>query len=114
MFWRNLWARMQSLGFVVFLVIVGAGAVLVFVPLWHKRLAMQREIRQLDTDLANQENTEKELKGEIEALKSDPSYVERTARSKLNLAKPGETIFRFESNAVPVAATPPAPSRPSR
>ena len=32
-------------------------------------------------------------------LKTDPSYIERTARSKLNLARPNETIFRFESPA---------------
>jgi len=101
MFWQNLWARMQSLGFVVFLAIVGAGAVLVFVPLWHKRLAMQREIRQLDTEQARQDEREKSQKTEIEALKSDPSYVERTAREKLNLAKPGETIVVFTNPATP-------------
>ena len=33
---------------------------------------------------------------EIEALKTDPAYVERTARNKLNLVRPNEVIFRFE------------------
>jgi cell division protein FtsB len=114
MFWQNLWARMQSLGFVVFLAIVGAGAVLVFMPLLHQRLSLQRQIRQLDTEQAKKDEEEKQRKAEIEALKSDPTYVERTARSKLNLAKPNETIFRFESNAVPAAVATQATGRGSR
>lgn len=105
MFWRNLWARMQSLGFIVFLVIVGAGAVLVFVPDWHRQRTMQSDIRRLDSELGRQEEIEKRQKAEIEALKTDASYVERTAREKLNLAKPGETIVVF-TNPATTPATP--------
>jgi cell division protein FtsB len=114
MFWRNLWARLQSLGFVVFLVIVGVGAALLFVPLWHKRHRMQAEIRRLDAETAHQEALEKQQKAEIEALKTDPSYLERTARGKLNLARPNETIFRFDagtgtSSTVSTTAVPRTP-----
>ena len=82
----------------MFLAIVGLGAVLLFVPLWHKRVSMQNEIRRLETEIARLEALEKQQKAEMEALKTDPTYVERMARAKLNLAKPNETIFRFESN----------------
>ena len=115
MFWRNLWARLQSLGFVMFLVIVGVGAALLFVPLWHRRHSMQAEIRRLDAELARQESLEKQQKAEIDALKTDPAYLERTARGKLNLAKPNETIFRFDAGAgtspVAVATTNTRPPR---
>jgi len=47
---------------------------------------------------------EKQQRSEIEALKTDVAYVERTARGKLNLARPNETIFRFEP--APVVAKP--------
>ena len=101
----GLWVRLQSLGFFVFVVIVGLGIVLLFVPLLHQRHAMQQEIARLDRELQQQDTLERKQKTEIEALKSDSSYVERTARNKLNLARANEVIFRFEP---PPAATAPA------
>jgi cell division protein FtsB len=94
--WRAFWLRIESLGFWAFLAIVGTAAALLFVPLWHKRHATQREIQRLDEELARQETLEKQQRGEIEALKTDSTFVESTARNKLNLARPNETIFRFE------------------
>ena len=32
----------------------------------------------------------------IDALRNDPETVERYAREKLGLARPGETVIRFE------------------
>ena len=100
MAWRDLLDRLQSLGFAVFILVVVAGGVLLFVPVWHRRHTMNNDIRCLDSEIARREALEKQQKAEIEALKTDPSYVERTARDKLNLVKPNETMFRFESNNV--------------
>jgi cell division protein FtsB len=108
--WRELWVRIQSLGFLMFAGIVGAAAVLLFVPILHRRHVMQQEIRRLDDEIAQQEAVEKQQKAEIEALKTDSSYVERTARGKLNLAKPNETVFKFE----PPPTNPPVASRSRR
>ena len=101
----GLWARLQSLGFFVFVAIVGCGIVLLFVPLLRQRHAMQQDIARLDRELEQQDALEKKQKTEIEALKSDSSYVERTARNKLNLARPNEVIFRFEPPPPAPAAT---------
>ena len=79
----------------------GRGAVFVFPGSSHRRHEMQSRLQRLDPEMIRQETHEKQQRQEIEALKTDPSYVERTARNKLNLAKPTEVIFRFES-------TPPA------
>ena len=92
----GLWAKLQSFGFFVFVGIVGFGVALLFLPLLHRRHAMQQDIAQLDREIEQQDALEKKQKTEIEALKSDSSYVERTARNKLNLARPTEVIFRFE------------------
>jgi cell division protein FtsB len=108
--WKNLWLRVQSLGFFVFAGIVAVGvALLLFVPAMARRHSMQQEIQRLDAEITRQENLEKQQRQEIESLKTDPSYVERTARNKLNLARPNETIFRFEP--VPTAQAAPAPRR---
>ena len=97
MSWTSaVWARLQSLGFFVFVAIVGSGIALLFVPLLHQRHAMQQEIARLDREIETQDTLEKKQKTEIEALKTDSSYVERPARNKLNLARPTEVIFRFE------------------
>jgi cell division protein FtsB len=34
---------------------------------------------------------------ELDLLKNDPDYVETIARDRLNMMKPGETIFRVET-----------------
>jgi cell division protein FtsB len=95
--WRHLWLRVQSLGFFVFAVIVAIGAgVLLFVPILHQRHNMQKEIRRLDAEIIRQENLEKQARTELEALKTDATFIERTARNKLNLARPNETVFRFD------------------
>ncbi|HUJ08476.1 MAG TPA: septum formation initiator family protein [Verrucomicrobiae bacterium] len=101
--WQGLWTRLQSLGFLVFVGIVGCGVVLLFLPLLHQRHVMQQDIARLDRELEQQDALETKQKTEIEALKTDPGFVERTARNKLNLARPNEVIFRFEP--------PPQPAR---
>ncbi|MEI6085499.1 MAG: septum formation initiator family protein [Verrucomicrobiota bacterium] len=112
--WQVLWQRIQSLGFVVFAGIVAAGvAVFLFVPALHRRHEMQLELQRLDSEIIRQETTEKQQRQEIESLKTDPSYVERTARNKLNLAKANEIIFRFESTQPAVLPPPPAAQKSS-
>jgi cell division protein DivIC len=91
-----LWSRLQSLGFFVFVLVVGFGVMLLFVPLLHQRHAMQMDIARLDHEIEQQEALETKQQTEIEALKTDSSYVERTARNKLNLSRPNEVVFRFE------------------
>jgi len=109
--WQVLWQRIQSLGFVVFAGIVAVGvAVFLFVPAFHRRHEMQQELQRLDSEIIRQETQEKQQRQEIESLKTDPSYVERTARNKLNLAKANEVIFRFEPTQP--ARLPPAPVSP--
>lgn len=92
---ENLWIRLQSLGFVMFVAVLLGGMALLFLPQLQRRHALQQELRRLDAKIAAAENQERQLQAEIDALKSDPVYVERTARQKLNLVRPNETIFRF-------------------
>jgi cell division protein FtsB len=97
MSWTStLWTRLQSFGLFIFLAVVGFGVILLFVPLLHQRRAMQQDIALLDREITQQDALENKQKTEIEALKTDSSYVERTARNKLNLSRPNEVIFRFE------------------
>ena len=102
----KVWTKLQSLGFAMFAAVVACGVGLLFLPLIRQSRAMQQYSLRLDREIARQDAIEKQQKTEIEALKSDPGFVERTARNKLNLARPGETIFRFDP-----APTTPQPAR---
>jgi len=93
----NAWHRLQSLGFVVFAGAVVVGLALLYVPLAQQQRALQQQIHRLEQEIARQETVEKQHRAEIEALKSDRGFVERTARDKLNLARPNETVFRFDA-----------------
>ncbi|WP_353684834.1 septum formation initiator family protein [Thermodesulfovibrio sp. 3907-1M] len=52
----------------------------------------QKLIKEID-QISMENNT---LKNEIELLKNDPSYMEKYAREKFGVVKPGEMIFQFQ------------------
>jgi cell division protein FtsB len=45
------------------------------------------------------------LHQEIDALKSDPYAIEKIAREKLNLAKPGDKVYRIVSTQSKISST---------
>ena len=51
-----------------------------------------QELRQSNEELLREIAT---LKGEIDALRSDPMYVERIARDELGMVRPDEFVFQF-------------------
>src|SRR5690349_238879 len=92
----GIWAKLTRVA--IFLLFV-AGLLLVavwYLPLIRQNERMRREILRLDTQIQKEEETAKQLKGSIDALRKDPKAVERLARERLGYAKAGETVFRFE------------------
>ena len=62
------------------------------------------KIGQADIDKLQQQRDEQQAllskqTREVNLLKTDPVYLETTARDRLDLMKDGETIFRIESAA---------------
>ncbi|HVB98673.1 MAG TPA: septum formation initiator family protein [Candidatus Dormibacteraeota bacterium] len=57
------------------------------------RLRLQVKQTQQKTNQLNQEN--QEFTGQVQQLKSDPSAIERVARQKMGLVKPGELVFKL-------------------
>ena len=80
----------------------------------HGLIAMRRSQQeaaqvQREIDQINDEN--RQLQGRVKALKTDPATIERIAREEMGLARPGEYIFKIPSRpADPPAAEPPGPS----
>jgi cell division protein FtsB len=60
----------------------------------HNRFC--REDLRLTEELQKEKAKQARLLEAIEAVKKDPKVVERLAREKLGLAKPGETVVHFD------------------
>lgn len=58
----------------------------------YRRVLLEREIAAVETELQNLKNQKEELKRKIAYLQ-DPRNVEREAKTRLNLKRPGEEVI---------------------
>jgi cell division protein FtsB len=56
---------------------------------------LYREERVKSTEIRQNAHTIDSLRQEIARLTSDTAYIERIAREKLGMARPGEKIYKF-------------------
>ena len=64
----------------------------------HGFVAMRRAQKEAETlrqEIAQLNEENQKLSGEIQALKSDPQLIERIAREEMGLARHGELIFKL-------------------
>ncbi|MDP7009872.1 MAG: septum formation initiator family protein [Verrucomicrobiota bacterium] len=102
-FGLGIWNKLTKA--VVFLLIIAAllAVAVWYLPLIKQNERMRADILRLEGEVTKEEQIAMHRKIAIEALRNDPETVERYAREKLGLFKPGETVIRFEE---------PDPSRP--
>jgi cell division protein FtsB len=95
----GIWAKLTKI--VVFLLFLAAllGVAVWYMPLIQKNERMRKRMMTLDQQIQQAEETSRQLKTSIEALRSDPKAVERLARARLGVARAGETVIRFEEAA---------------
>jgi cell division protein FtsB len=92
----GIWEKLTKL--VVFLLFVsGIVAVCIwYLPLIRQNERMRQQLYQLDIKVKQEEDRSKTLKASVEAVKTDPSTIERLARANLGYARTGEVVVRFE------------------
>lgn len=103
---RGIWDKLTRV--VIFLLFL-AGLLIVavwYLPLVQHNERMRKEILRLDTQIQKEEETGRQLRASIDALRFDPKAVERLARERLGYAKPGETVIRFEAPATNIISRP--------
>lgn len=92
----DLWHRLNLLAGVLaigaFLLTIGV----VFYPVLQKQRDMRANLARLEQEQAAKTAELQRSQRQIDLLRSDPEYVETIARDRLNLMKPGETVFRVE------------------
>jgi len=59
----------------------------------YQLFKLRGEIKELERRIATLENQNKELEQERDRLLNDPEYLERIARERFRMAKPGEKVF---------------------
>ena len=92
----GIWDKLTKA--VVFLLVIAAllAVAVWYLPLIKQNERMRSEVLRLQEELTTEEESTRQIKVQIEALRNDPETVERYAREKLGLARPGETVIRFE------------------
>lgn len=78
----------------------------------HGVLAMRRSIKeaeQIRQDLQRLNEENRKLEDHVKALKTDPQTIEGIARDEMNLARPGEYIFKLPAKSGDLTA----PTQPS-
>ena len=59
----------------------------------YSLLRLKQEIRDMESHITRLEVEKAELESERDRLLNDPDYLERIARERFRMAKPGEKVF---------------------
>jgi len=102
----GIWDKLTRL--VVLLVFVAGllGVAIWYLPLIRENERYRKQILHLETQIQKEEESARQLRNSIDALRHDPKAVERLARERLGYAKTGETVIRFEAPATNNPAPP--------
>ncbi len=93
----DIWNKLTRL--VIALLVIAVLLVIAgwYLPLIRQNERMRQEVQRLDTQTQKENESARQLKASIDALRNDPKAVERLAREQLGFAKPGETVVHFEA-----------------
>ncbi len=96
----NFWVLVYRLAWMVVIASGMVAVVCVFLPKTHNYQTLQNRKEVLVQGNAAMEARIRQFEQNQKRFRSDPEFVERSAREQ-GMAKPGETIFRFPAtNAV--------------
>ncbi|MDE1172005.1 MAG: septum formation initiator family protein [Verrucomicrobium sp.] len=92
----NIWAKLARITQLLLALGVVAVVLACFLPVIRQVQRLQAEKERLAQLIALEQSSNRQGNRQFELLKSNQEYIERIARDRLNLGKPGEVIFRFD------------------
>ena len=95
---KDDWIRSLLNRILYLLVFVAAFILLIcwFLPLVKEQQRQQRALQALKQQVEQEKINYNKQSKKLTLLQNDPAYTELLARDKLDLMKPGETIFRMD------------------
>ena len=102
----GLWNKLTRLVVGLLLIAGVLGIAVWYLPLIRQNERMGKEVQRLDNLIRKEDETSKQLKSSIDALRGDSNTVERLTREKLGYARPGETVIRFDDPVTNTTAIP--------
>jgi cell division protein FtsB len=98
---RDDWIRSLLNKILYLLVFVAAFILLIcwFLPLVKEQQRQQHALQALKQQVEQEKTNYNKQSKKLTLLQNDPAYIELLARDKLDLMKPGETIFRMDPAA---------------
>ena len=95
----SIWDKLTRVAALLSVIAALVWVAVLYFPLMHQNEVMRQQIVQLDRQILEEEAANRQVRLEIDSLKTDPKTVERLAREQLGLARPDETVVRFETPA---------------
>ncbi len=99
----SYWVLLYRIAWVVVVVAVVVGVVCIFLPKATSFQELQKRKLALQESNARLEARAQQLDENEHRFRTDPEFVERVAREQ-GMAKPGETIYRFQGTNIQVQA----------
>ena len=95
---RNNKNNSKSFGFylfclLVFLILLGAAILLL--PVWKEFKNQENELVKLREEITSLKNERNEMLKKIADLEKSPDAVEKVAREKFKLVRPGDTVYVY-------------------
>ncbi|NCZ95830.1 MAG: septum formation initiator family protein [Verrucomicrobia bacterium] len=94
-FWRVIQPWVYALVGLLAVAVVLA----LFYPAWKRGQRLKEQTEYLQNQITKKKQELADLQEESGRLKDDPFTVERMSRDTLNVARPGEVIFKFQPYA---------------
>jgi len=88
------WVTVYRLAAGLIFVLLAIGLVCIFLPKCNSLREMQRKKAEIERENTGTEERILELSTKREKFKSDPAFVERTAR-ETGMIRPDETVYKF-------------------
>jgi cell division protein FtsB len=92
----SIWVLIHRISLALIIAVALVWAWKLFYPQFKQTRELTTKKDAIELDILRDEETLKHLREKQQRLLSDPRFVEKIAREELGLAKPGETVFKFE------------------
>lgn len=106
----HFWRVIQPWAYALVGLLAVAVVLALFYPAWKRGQRLKDQTEFLQSQITQKKQELADLQEESGRLKDDPFTVERMSRDNLNVARPGEVIFKFQ----PYTTNPTAPGEAKR